>query len=170
VAKRLKMCQEEPDSMLLDRLEDMEKSHLEVFEEAVDGLTHNLLSSIAGCPGQWVLPPPECGKSSFDMATLPSSDLLQESEPVASLSSNKRNRHDAEQPTDKSLFFEKAKIKLQKWLDMNSKNPYPTNQEKLRLMKETGLRRSKFGCLSCRVVCDLIVCYTRAIERMVYSR
>jgi hypothetical protein len=141
-AKRLKMRQEELDSMLLDRLEDVEKSQLEVFEEAEVARTHNLLSPMAGCLGQWVLLPPECGKSPFDIASFHSSPLQ---EPVASLSADIRNRHEPKKPTDKRLCFEQAKIKLQTWLDMNSKNPYPTNHEKLRLMEDTGLQRSKFG-------------------------
>ena len=130
-SKRLSMCEEGLDSMLLDAPTDVAKAHIEVFEESVDEFARSLPSLMTNCLG-----PPETIFPQF------LKDLDQD--PFHSPSS--RNLHEVKSPEAAHLLPRDAKNKLQAWLDRHLNNPYPTKKEKLRLTEESGLNLSNSCC------------------------
>jgi hypothetical protein len=128
-SKRLKIHEEDTYSTLPDPPTDETEAHLEKLEEAVDKLAHRLPSLMAKCLGL-----PEASSPTYftesDPNALPASTILYR-QPSKSLNTTHQL------PTD-------AKNKLRVWLDKHLDNPYPTREEKLHLMQQSGLQWSMF--------------------------
>jgi hypothetical protein len=151
VSRVLKTHHDELDSMLLDEFTDLDKSHFKVFEEAVDRLTHSLPSLMASCLGQLDIPLPEHGTTLLNSIAIPPSLPLQRGpRSAAPPRSVAQSTHKTNKLNSKHLLPKEAKDKLQAWLDRNADHPYPSSEEKLRLMEETGLQRSKSKLLPSR--------------------
>lgn len=143
VPKKLKLCEDEPKSILLDRLGDIDNSHFAVFDEALDGLTCNLRRWMAGLVEYSDNPTISHGIPNPKRKSACPSNHPSGTEVGASSSSIKHNGHQAKKPNHTHIFTDDIRSKLQAWLQSNIVNPYPDNQVKLRLMEESGLNRSK---------------------------
>lgn len=146
--QRLRLGGDEPESMLLDQLADTDKSPFIVFDDTLDGLTRS--------PRPWLAEFIGHGNNSSIKQGMPHPEweaaspfiLHNSHETGSSFSSIKRDGCQMKKPNYKSVFSDVIKSKLQAWLQSNLINPYPDNQEKLQLMEETGLDRSKYSGIS----------------------
>lgn len=126
--------------MLLDGPPSMDTSRLKVFKESADELANISPTLMAECFEQPEISPSEHGTISFGLASC--SQLLQATELVMPSLPILESLNKATNMNDKRLLYTEVKDKLQEWVDAHSTCPYPSNEEKLRLMKETGLQRS----------------------------
>src|ERR1700709_2265405 len=115
--------------MLLDQLEDTDKSPFMVFDDTLDEPTHS--------PRPWVAEFIEHGNNSSTRPGMPHPEreaaspfILQNShETGSSFSSIKCDGCQIRKPNHKSVFSDVIKSKLQAWLQSNLINPYPDSQE-----------------------------------------
>lgn len=134
--KRVKICEQTP-KLMIDRLENFEE-----VDDRLSQLLPPLTAEGLRQPDTW---DQTIGTKLLDEVTFPFSEQLRESKPPASPLPFTENRNDTTKRKENGPFPKGVTDTLKAWLDMHSKNPYPTNEEKQRLMNETGLRRSSLA-------------------------
>lgn len=145
--KRLKPCPQKKDlsesALLLDRPLRWDKTHLEHFEKVVDVQSCGPPGLIDKCVEQ-----PKTTSGQEPNPTLSNRTVFsarkkhQNSETTVSSTSTIAARHDVKGRKIQGRYPKEITDKLKAWLETNTSCPYPTPDEKLELMKETGLQRS----------------------------
>jgi hypothetical protein len=140
--KQAKTCSQEPespDTMLLDDDPELEKEdHFEDFEDVVGRLSQELSKSIARCFDHFLVP------ERRDPIPLNSASHIfgpkESASTIFDVTSNNESR-------SKGGRFPMATTDtLKTWFETHLQHPYPTKEEKRRLMEETGVTDSMLQC------------------------
>lgn len=128
--------------MLLDQFQNIDQTNIESLQQDTEKLEQQFPMLINQHLGQQEMPYQKWDMSLLNLFSPYFDEQLQEFEAVPLPLPTTQNRNKPKKQKENGRFSKEITDSLKAWLEAHSRNPYPSNEEKLKLMEETGLQRS----------------------------